>query len=154
MRAGSTGIHMSHATYRLAAGLLGGAVLLGGCTVKKQETPSLTGPSELSTAISISVSPDVLFQDGASQSLVTITARDSNGQPLRNLPLRVEIAVDGVVTDFGSLSARSVVTDANGRAIVSYTAPPAPAFSVDTGTVIQIVVTPLGTDFANATPRF
>jgi PKD repeat protein len=131
-----------------------GVILASACTVKKQETPALTGPSELSTSINISLSSDVLFQDGASQSLVTITARDQNGQPLRNLPLRVEIAVDGFVADFGTLSARSVVTDANGRATVTYTAPPAAGFSVDTGTIVQIRVTPLGNDFGNATPRF
>lgn len=131
-----------------------GVLLASACTVKKQETPPLTGPSELSTSISISLSSDVLFQDGASQSLVTITARDHNGQPIRNLPLRVEIAVDGFITDFGTLSARSVVTDANGRATVTYTAPPAPGVSIDTGTIVQIRVTPLGNDFGNATPRF
>jgi hypothetical protein len=53
---------------------LAAALLLSACTTKEQETPPLSGPSELSTAINISVSPDVLRQDGASQSLVTITA--------------------------------------------------------------------------------
>jgi PKD repeat protein len=145
---------MSNATLRLVTPLLGGALLLGACTVKKQETPSLTGPSELSTAITVSVSPDVLAQDGASQSVVTITARDANGQPLRNASLRAEIAVGGIIADFGTLSARNVVTDANGRATLTYTAPPAPAFSVDTGTLVQIQVTPAGTDFGNAAARF
>lgn len=145
---------MAHSSHRLALGMIVGVLLAAACTVKKQETPPLTGPSELSTSINISLSSDVLVQDGASQSLITITARDHNGQPLRNLPLRVEIAVNGVVTDFGTLSARSVVTDANGRATVTYTAPPAAGFSVDTGTIIQIRVTPLGNDFGNATPRF
>ena len=32
------------------------------------------------TSIAISVSPDILTQDGASQSLVTVTARDPNGR--------------------------------------------------------------------------
>ncbi|MEO6235892.1 MAG: PKD domain-containing protein [Vicinamibacterales bacterium] len=139
---------------RLALGILSATLLAGACTVKKQEAPSLTGPSELSTSITISVSPDVLSQDGASQSLVTITARDSNGQPLRNLPLRTEITVNGFVTDFGTLSARNLVTDANGRATAIYTAPAAPQVSVDTGTQVQIQVTPSGTDFGNATARF
>ena len=134
--------------------MLVGAVLLGACTVKKQETPDLSGPSELSTSINISVTPDVLSQDGASQSLVTITARDANGQPLRNLPVRAEITVNGVITDFGTLSARNVVTDANGRATFTYTAPAAPAVSVDNGTIVQILVIPSGTDFGNATARF
>ena len=44
--------------------------------------------AELGTAITIAVSPDVVTQDGASQSLIQITARDNNGQPLRNLSLR------------------------------------------------------------------
>jgi chitodextrinase len=123
------------------------------CTVHKQESPDLTGPSELGTAITVQVSPDVLAQDGASQSIVTIIARDANGQPIRNLPLRAEITVNGVITDFGSLSARNVVTDANGRASLVYTAPPAPAVSVDNGTMVAIQVVPTGTDFGNAVAR-
>lgn len=141
-------------TYRVTAGLLGAALLAGACTVKKQETPSLTGPSELSTAITIAVSPDVLAQDGASQSLVTVTARDANGQALRSLPLRAEIAVNGFIADFGTLSARNLVTDANGRASFTYTAPPAAAVTIDTGTQVEIRVTPTGTDFGNSNSRF
>jgi PKD repeat protein len=107
----------------------------------------------MATAIVVTVSPDVLVQDGASQSLIQITARDANGQPLRNASLRVEVAVDGAIADFGTLSARNVVTDANGRASVVYTAPPAPAFALVTDTVIEVLVTPAGTDFGNATAR-
>jgi len=142
-------------TLRFAAAAAA-ALIAGACTVKKQETPALTGPSELGTSISISVSPDVLTQDGASQSIVTITARDNNGQPLRNLTLRTETFVGGTRVDFGSLSARSVVTDANGRATVVFTAPPSAngAVGVDNGTVVNIAATPVGNDFANATPRF
>lgn len=144
---------MANSQYRLASGVVGIALALSACTVHKTETPALTGPSELSTAINIAVTPDVLSQDGASQSLVTITVRDANGQPLRNQPLRAEIAVNGVLTDFGGLSARNVVTDASGRATLVYTAPAAPAVSVDTGTLVQILVTPSGSDFANANAR-
>lgn len=124
-----------------------------GCTTKKQEAPPLTGPSELGTSLSITVSPDVLRQDGASQSLVTVTARDNSGQPLRNLSLRAEITVGGAITDFGNLSARNVVTDANGRASFIYTAPPAGPIAIDTGTIVGITVSPLGTDFGNATSK-
>jgi PKD repeat protein len=139
--------------HRFAATLVGIALLAGACTTHKQDAPALTGPSELGTAITITVSPDVVFQDGASQSLVQITARDNNGQPLRNLSLRAELAVNGVGVDFGTLSARSLVTDANGRASVTFTAPPAAAGPAPV-TDVQVVITPLGTDFANATPRF
>lgn len=145
---------MAHAKSRFTLGILGAAILLGACTVKKQETPALTGPSELGTSITITVSPDVLRQDGASQSVVTIVARDNNGQLLRNFSLRAEITVNGIVTDFGTLSARNLVTDTNGRATAIYTAPASPAVSVDAGTLVQIQVIPAGTDFGNATPRF
>jgi PKD repeat protein len=127
--------------------------LMSACTVKKQETPPLGGPSELGTSITITVSPDVVTQDGVSQSLVSITARDANGQPLRNAALRAEISVSGVGVDFGRLSAKSVVTDANGQASLVFTAPPPPAGPVPP-TDVQIVVTPIGGDFGNATPRF
>lgn len=127
-------------------------LLVASCTLKKQEAPPLTGPSEFGTSITLSVSPDVLQTDGGSQSLVTITARDSNGQPLRNLSLRMEIIVNGTPADFGTLSARNVVTDAAGRATVVYTAP-AIAGGVDTGLLVQIAATPIGSDFANAVPR-
>jgi PKD repeat protein len=145
---------MSNRTSRITAAACGAALLLlGACTTKETPTPPLTGPSELSTAISITLSPDVVAQDGASQSLVTITARDQNGSPLRNQSLRVDLAVSGVFVDFGSLSARNVVTDANGRATVVFTAPAAAGTGVP-ATEVQVVVTPTGSDFANSTPRF
>src|SRR5262249_48477802 len=138
-------------TYRLIAASAA-SLFLAACTVHKQETPSLTGPSALGTSLVVTVSPDVLAQDGASQSLVQITTRDSNGSPLRNVSMRVEIAVDGVITDFGRLSARNVVSDSNGKASVVYTAP-APILGVTSDVVVQILVTPSETDFANATTR-
>lgn len=135
-----------------AALILAGAAA---CTVHKQETPSLTGPSELGTSIVVQVSPDVLAQDGTSQSLVTITARNASSQPIGNLSLRADIAVNGTIVEsaLGTLSARSVVTDGNGRATLMYTAPPLPqGVPVPAGTV-QIAVTPVGTDAGNATSR-
>ena len=63
--------------------------------MKEQETPALTGPSELGTVVSVTVTPDILTQDGGSQIPVTVSAFDSNGKPLRNLSLRSEIMVSG-----------------------------------------------------------
>ena len=63
--------------------------------MKDQDAPPLTGPSEFSQSITIAVSPDVLPQDGASQSFITVTARDANAQPIRNLTLRTETRVGG-----------------------------------------------------------
>jgi PKD repeat protein len=140
-------------TRSLIAGLAA-SLLLAACTTRKQEAPALTGPSALGTSLTITVSPDVLTQDGASQSLVQIQAYDSNGQPLRNTSMRVDIVVNGSIADFGTLSARNVVTDTSGRAAVVYTAPAAPPISIDSGTLVQIVVTPTSGDFGNATARF
>ena len=55
-----------------------------------------------------------------------------------------EIFVGGVHADFGSISARNLVTDANGEARLIYTAPALPSGpQVDTGTIVEIAVTPL-----------
>ena len=130
------------------------AVVAGaGCTVDKQDAPELSGPSELGTSVTLYASPDTLRQDGASQSQITIQAQDSKGQPAKNLPIRLDIAVGGTLADFGQLSGKNLVTGGDGRASVTYTAPLAPADPVDTQTVIQIVATPGGTDYGNATPR-
>ncbi len=133
-----------------AALILAGAAA---CTVHKQETPSLTGPSELGTSITVQVSPDVVAQNG-SQSIVTIIARDANGQPRANLSMRVDVTQNGGVVEsaLGTLSARSVVTDGSGRATVTYTAPQMPSGGSAAGQ-IQIQVTPVETDFGNSTPR-
>jgi PKD repeat protein len=119
------------------------AVLTAACTMTDSSAPPLAGPSEMSLALTVTANPDVLSLDGASQALITIEARDANGQLAPNIPLRVEILADGQPIDFGTLSARTVVTNANGRATVTYTAPSCCGGSIPT---LQIGVTPTGTD--------
>ncbi len=133
--------------------LLACAALMSGCTLNDQEPPPLAGPSEFAQSVGVSVSPDSLPQDGASQSLVTVTVRDANSLPMRNVTLRIEMRVDGIAADFGTISARSVVTGADGRATLVYTAPAAPGMTVDNFTIVDIAATPVGTDFANANTR-
>ncbi|HEY2432908.1 MAG TPA: PKD domain-containing protein [Vicinamibacterales bacterium] len=126
---------------------------LSSCTVHDQQAaPALSGPSGNGTSLQVTVTPDILTQDGQSQSLVLISAFGPNGQPYASLPLRAQISVGGAVTDFGSLSARNLVTDAAGRATVTYTAPPAPVLNQDSGTIVAISIAPLSTDFANNNP--
>ena len=132
------------------ATVAGVLALASACTMTDQEAPPLTGPSEFGQSI-ITVSPDVLPQDGASQSFITVTALDANSQPMRNLTLRAETRVGGTPVDFGTLSARSVVTGNDGKATLVYTAPPSPAVSPDAFLLVDIVVTPLGTDYNNST---
>lgn len=123
--------------------------------MKKQEAPPLTGPSEFGTSITMTASPDMISLDGASQSLITVTVRDANAQPVRNLSMRAEIVQGATVMDYGTLSARNIVTGADGRATVVYTAPPGPSGPTpDTFTIVDIYVTPVGTDYSNTVPRF
>jgi PKD repeat protein len=124
-----------------------------GCTVDKQDAPELSGPSELGTSVTLYASPDTLRQDGASQSQITVQAQDGNGQPVRNMPVRLDIAVNGMLTDFGQLSGKNLVTGGDGRATATYTAPLAPIDPVDNQTVVQIQATPGGSNYANAMPR-
>lgn len=128
------------------------AVLAGGCSVNKTEPPPPTGPSELATSLSLFANPDTLTQDGASQAQIVIQARDANGQPLRNLALRAEIAAGGAIQDFGKLSAKNIATGNDGRAVVTYTAPAA-VETVDRQTVVSVLVTPVGTDANGARAR-
>ncbi|MGQ0734565.1 MAG: PKD domain-containing protein [Acidobacteriota bacterium] len=123
------------------------ATLAAACTVDKTAAPPLAGPSELGLRLNLQAVPDSIFQDGASQSIVQIDASGPDGRPSRGLPLRIEIVVDGVVQDFGTLSTKTVVTGEDGRARVTYTAPPRPAEPVDFEATVTIRVTPIGNDY-------
>jgi chitodextrinase len=144
---------MTRALISRIAAAAGIVIFAGACTMKDQDPPPLTGPSELAQSIVIAVSPDVLPQDGASQSFITVTARDANAQPIRNLTMRTETQVNGTPVDFGTLSARNVVTGSDGRATLVYTAPPSPAVAPDAFLLVDIVVTPFGSDFNNSAQR-
>jgi PKD repeat protein len=135
--------------------LLALAVLVAaaGCTVKKTEAPAVSGPSELAVALQLQATPDTLSQDGVSQSTLTITARDPNSQPVRSLPLRVDIVIDGTIQDFGRLSAKNIETGSDGRTQVTYTAPKS-VDTVDHFTVVTLQVTPVDGDFGGSQPRF
>jgi PKD repeat protein len=126
------------------------AALAGGCTLSDSEPPPLAGPSEMSLSLAITANPDVLSLDGSSQTLVTVDARDANGQAAANVPLRVEIIANGQSVDFGSISARTLVTGSNGRASFTYTAP---AFVTGTIPDVQIGVTPTGSDASSHVRR-
>lgn len=126
------------------------ALVATSCTLKNADAPPLAGPSEFGTAVVIKADPDILPTDGGSQARITITVRDANGQPLPNRTLRVEILVDGVPNDFGSLSARTVTTNAQGEAFTTYTAP---AVNGGAGGQVGIGVTPFGTDASSSIAR-
>jgi PKD repeat protein len=115
--------------------------------VHQAAEPSLTGPSGLATSLTVTATPDSISQDGASRATVTITAHDATGRTLSGLSVRVDMAVAGVLKDYGTLSARNLVTGSNGQATVVYTAPAAPPqSSAGQMGLVSIVATPVGTD--------
>lgn len=123
--------------------VLAAAFTAAGCTLANVDPPPLSGPSEMALSLTITANPDVLSLDGSSQTLITVEARDANGQLVPNVPLRVEIIADGQVIDFGTLSARTLVTGSNGRATFTYTAPPYLTGAIPN---VQLSVTPTGSD--------
>lgn len=119
------------------------------CTLDSQDAPPLTGPSTFALSLNVTASPDILPEDGASQSVIRVAARGPDGQPVPNVPLRIDTTTGGAIVDFGQLSARNVTTDGNGEALVVYTAPRSPQPGTDFGTVVNISVQPVGTDFGS-----
>lgn len=126
---------------------------LGACSVQDTPPPPLAGPSELALALHLQAVPDSIVQDGFSQSAITIEALGPDGRPVRALPLRIEITVAGTAVDYGTLSARTLVTGDDGRARLTYTAPPRPAESTGRGTVVTLLATPFGNDYTGAISR-
>lgn len=128
------------------------AALVSGCTLDDVSPPPLQGPSELGLSLALSAIPDVLSHDGASQAQIIVQARDANGQPARSVTFRAEIQTpSGELVDCGTLSARTLTTNGDGRATFTYTAP---MFSCDPSSDLVIIrVVPFGTDAANTFAR-
>ena len=134
----------SRSTFRRLS-ILAAACGVAACTVHETPAPGLTGPSEFATSVTIVAVPDLVMRDGVSQATIVVTAKDSVGAPIRSLQLRLDMLVNGVMQDFGTLSTRTLFTNSDGRATAIYTAPPAPGAGVSTVTDrITMVVTPVG----------
>jgi PKD repeat protein len=146
-------------TYLRRAALALALLTAAGCTVKSTQPPPLTGPSGLALTIRVNALPDAINQDGGSQSSVKVTAIGPDGKGLASLALRLDMAIGGVVQDYGTLSARSVVTNSEGIATAVYTAPPSPVNGVFgicagvPGNCVTIVATATSTDFLTASPE-
>lgn len=124
-----------------------------GCSLDKQTAPPLSGPSELGLSLGVTITPDIITQDGVSQAVIDVTARDANSQPVKGLTLRAEIYVGGVAVDYGVLSSRTASTGNDGKTLFIYRAPAAPPASVTNDTLVTIAVVPVGSNYANAVAR-
>lgn len=133
-------------------GLLALLVAAGAaCTVKDTEAPPLAGPSELGLRVDLSLSPDTIYQDGFSQTVLNIEATRADNTPARGVTLKVDITEGGVVYDLGTVSTKSPVTGDDGRARVTYTSPPREVDGL--GHLVTFLVTPVGDDYRAAVPR-
>lgn len=138
-----------------AAAACAALVSASACTMQDASAPAPSGPSELGLSVSLAANPDVLAMDGASQSQIVITTRNSNGQPQSGIGVRADILYGGQVIDYGHLSSKGVTTGSDGRATITYTAPAGnPSGSADSGAnLVTIRVTPVGSDAAASVPR-
>ena len=148
MRANSIVLHRR----AIGAAVLLLAAMAASCGLEKQSAPDLAGPSEFGTSLTITATPDSLIQDGASQSVINVQARDANGTPRANLGLRIE-GTSSVAQIPVVFTQTFVRTDAQGRASFGLVAPPPPAVTPATPPVITVRVTPENTDFGSSSPR-
>lgn len=136
-----------------ALALLLTVALAAGCSVKKTAEPTLSGPSELALSLAVSATPDILTEDGASQSQVIVLARDSAGKAVANVSVRLDVTQGGTIVDFGILGSKTIVTGSDGRASTTYTAPKASAVATDSGLIVSVLATPIGSNYANSVGR-
>jgi PKD repeat protein len=132
------------------------AVLLGmmaACTVhQSDQAPPLSGPSTFAQSLSVTATPDLIAQDGRSQSAINVRVFGVNGQPIGAVPVRVDILVGGTLVDYGTLSTKSIVTGTDGRATTVYTAPPPPPPTAQTSSTVTIRAATIGTDAPGSAP--
>ena len=104
--------------------VLATAVVAAACTMTDGSAPPLAGPSEMSLSL---VDYGKSRRSVARRLVADIdyaSRRATRTGSLRQIvPLRIEILADGQPVDFGTISARTLVTNSNGRATFTYTAP-------------------------------
>jgi len=122
------------------------ALLASACGLDKQTQPSLIGPAQTGLAINITATPDSLPRDGSSQSVITVSARDAQGNAIAGQRLSVTLGPNA--PQGASISVSEVVTNSSGQATFTVQAPFANSFGD-----ITVSVTPVGSNAANATAR-
>jgi PKD repeat protein len=129
------------------AGVAAIACALAACTIKETPTPGFMGPSEYAISVTLAAVPDLVMRDGVSQSTIVVRARDPQGGPIRSLQLRLDMVVNNMLQDFGTLSTRTLFTNAEGEATAIYTAPPPPSTGASLVTnSVTFLVSPVGSN--------
>lgn len=123
-----------------------GALLTSACGLENQAQPSLIGPADLGLSITMTASPDQLPRDGSSQSVITLSARNPQNQPI--VGERLSLSLSGAPSG-AAISQSEVTTNSQGTATFTVTAPS----QGSTGNSIVVVATPVGTNADNAVAR-
>jgi hypothetical protein len=141
------------------------AMLAGaGCSMQDTPIPALSGPSTFGQNLYVTITPDVLPQDGQSTARVVVQVTNESGQGVPNFPLRLDMFVPAdshnpssplVMMDVGQLSTKFPTTGSSGQVQVTYTAP----LGAENGNTqrdeiyVTITATPVGSDNSAALPR-
>lgn len=119
-----------------------GVVLSAACS--KDVITTTASPSDPGVQLSVQAVPSSIPRDGSSQSTIVIEALMTDGRPARLVVLQVDILVNGGAVELGTLSSRTIVTGDDGKAQLTYTAPPKPATLPAAETVVTVRVTANG----------
>ena len=131
-------------------GVVLSAAALSGCTLKDQEAPDLAGPSGLSLSLSVAASPDRLVQDGVSQTVITATVRNAQGEPVSGKGITWFVtASDGSQVEPVT---QASVTNAQGQASTRVTSPDPPREVPSTPLKLRIAAQAQGTDTSTSGP--
>src|SRR3990172_12944257 len=68
--------------WALVIALIPAALGHAGCGLEDATRPPLAGPSELAQALGMSANPDQLTANGNTSSVIEVTLRDHNGNPV------------------------------------------------------------------------
>jgi hypothetical protein len=132
-----------------------GTIAVAGCGVDKQTAPSFIGPSGHALEVVVTATPDTLVQDGASQATVMVVAKGPDGQPVPGLQFVFSAVPNSALVRSASFTAPSVATNDAGVAITQLIAPLPPATQAPflSEPVLTVYATPVGSNFANQSPR-
>ena len=147
--------HMANSHFRIIAGPRRRRAARGGCTVKEQEDPGAVRTLRAQHRDHVRRHARRVVAGRR----VAVAGDDHRARPQRpaaaQSSLRRRSPSAASSTDFGTLSARNIVTDTNGRATVIYTAPPPPGLPWIRRPMSRSRSRRRGTDFRNdiAAPR-
>lgn len=129
------------------------ALGFAGCTIHPTgPAPDLAGPSSFGKLLSVTATPDNITADG-SLSVVTATVLDADARPLSGMPLHATISVSGTTVDYGSLSQRTIYTNSDGQAKLTYFSPVMTGFFAGTpGKEVWVTLEPVGQNYLAAIP--